>query len=918
MNTLKELLKYGQSFWLDYIRRSLITSGELRRMVEEDGLRGITSNPTIFQKAIAGSPDYDEILRDSVKADPHMDVRNLFEKLSIGDIQLAADILRPVYEESKGIDGFVSLELPPHLARDAQGSIMKARRLWTVIKRPNIMLKVPATREGLRVIETLIAEGINVNVTLIFSLSHYESVANAYIRGLERCKTPQKIASVASFFLSRIDTAVDKKLKEIGTPEALGLQGKIAVANAKMAYKRFKEIFRGNRWDQLSKLGARVQRVLWASTSTKNPSYSDLLYVEEIIGPDTVNSMPPVTLNSFRDHGRLNASLEAGVEEADESLKRLAKLGVELNAITEKLQVDGVDAFSESFNDLMATLDKKRQAILRGQEDIRILKLGKYQEQAAKRLDQLKKTHFIRRIWKKDYTLWSSKSVPEITDRLGWLSLPEIMHDQLDDFVSFAEEIRSQGFKHAVLLGMGGSSLAPEIFQKIFGNKKGYLELIVLDSTHPSAIIALENKIDLRYTLFIVSSKSGTTTETLSLFQYFWKEVGQVSSNCGHHFIAITDPDTPLVNLAKERGFLRVFQANPDVGGRYSALTAFGLLPASLIGMDVHQFLDRAWIMSESCAFCASSDEASGLIIGAALGELTKIGRDKVTFMTSPSISSFPDWIEQIIAESTGKDGKGIVPIIYEPLTLLENYGEDRLFINFFIESDDNAELEKLTQALEAEGHPIINIKLADKLDLSQEIYSWELAIATAGSIIGIHPFNQPDVQMAKDLAKKMMKKAEEEIEDEEDVETMSIEDQDALVWAIKEWIHQAKKGDYMAIQAYLSPNPMITKALQKLRLELLNRLQLATTLGYGPRFLHSTGQLHKGGPNSGLFIQLIDEPEKDLDVPETDYTFGTLIKAQSLGDYKVLKQLGRRVLRINLGKDTMGGLSLLNKLIKE
>lgn len=916
MSALKELSNYGQAFWLDYIRRTLITSSELNSLVEKDGLRGITSNPTIFQKAIAGSTDYDDVIQESVSSDPHMDVKNLLEKLSIEDIQLAADVLKQVYDETDGMDGYVSFELSPHLAHDTEGSISEARRLWKKIDRPNLMLKVPATPEGIPVIETLIAEGINVNVTLMFSLSHYESVAKAYIRGLENCPDPKNVASVASFFLSRIDSAVDKALDEVGSSEALKLKGKIALSNAKLAYKRFKEIFSGEKWEALAKAGAHVQRVLWASTSTKNPAYSDVMYVEELIGSSTINTMPPTTINAFRDHGRVKHTLEEGQDEADISIKKLAELGVSLEEITEKLQKEGVDAFAKSYDELISALEEKQKSILTEKADIRIPRLGEYQSRVAKKVNNLQKNNFIRRIWEKDHTLWSSKPIPEITDRLGWLSLPENMHDQIDDFISFAEEVRSEGFKYVVLLGMGGSSLAPEVYQNIFGNKTGYPELIVLDSTHPSAIRIVEEKIDLPKTLFIVSSKSGTTIETISLFRYFWDKVQQIDDEQSSHFVAITDPRTPLVKLAEERNFRRIFLATPDVGGRYSALTAFGLVPASLIGMDVHKFLDRAWIMSESCAFCVSSNEVFGLIFGAALGELTKIGLDKVTFLTSPSISNFPNWAEQLIAESTGKDGKGIIPIVNEPLTSIKNYQKDRFFIHFFTEKDKDTKVERLIESLESKGHPLISINLIDKENLSQEIYCLELAVATAGSIIGINPFNQPDVQMAKDLAKKMMERTEKGIKDK-DAETLSIDDHTKITKVIKNLFNEARKGDYVAIQAYLSQTPNINEKLQNIRLELLNGLKLTTTLGYGPRFLHSTGQLHKGGPNTGLFIQLIDEPKTDVKVPETNYTFGELIRAQALGDYKALKKLGRRVLRINLKGDVDKGLSSLLKIIQ-
>jgi transaldolase/glucose-6-phosphate isomerase len=624
MNPLRELQKYGQSFWLDYIRRSLITSGELRRLVEEDGLRGVTSNPTIFQKAIAGSSDYDKTITEILKTDPHINSQDLFERLAIEDIQMTADILKPVYNETGGADGFVSLELSPDLAHNTSKTIEEAHRLWKKINRPNLMLKVPATSEGIPVIETLIAEGINVNITLMFSLSHYEAVANAYIKGIDRCKEPDKVSSVASFFVSRIDSIVDKNLDNIGTSEALALKGKIAIANAKTTYKRFQEIFSGERWERLAKRGARLQRPLWASTSTKNPSYSDVLYIEELIGPDTVNTIPPPTMNAFRDHGLPESRLDSGFEEAEAKLNQLKKLGIDFNEITEKLQYDGVNAFSKSYNELLSTLEEKRQAIIRGQKATRTYSLGEYQEKVKNRLNIWRDIGFSRRLWSKDPTIWFEKSVPEITDRLGWLTLPEMMHDQVEGLFSFAEEIKSEGIRNVVLLGMGGSSLAPDVFQNIFGNKNGYPKLIVLDSTHPSTIKSVEEKIDLSKTLFLVSSKSGTTIETLSLFKYFWKKIQGINKNSGQHFVAITDQGTPLMKLAEERGFRHIFTAPSDIGGRYSALTVFGLVPAALIGLDIRQILDQAWMMSESCAFCMLPDETPGLELGATLGELTE------------------------------------------------------------------------------------------------------------------------------------------------------------------------------------------------------------------------------------------------------------------------------------------------------
>ncbi|NQT79099.1 MAG: hypothetical protein HQ555_01740 [Candidatus Aminicenantes bacterium] len=558
-----------------------------------------------------------------------------------------------------------------------------------------------------------------------------------------------------------------------------------------------------------------------------------------------------------------------------------------------------------------------RHELIHGLKDRQVLELGEYKGQVEERLKSWKEQKFSRRLWAKDHTLWFPEPKPEIADRLGWLELPEMKHERLDALSSFAQGVKEEGISNVVLLGMGGSSLAPEVFQKTFGNAPGYPELFVLDSTHPSAIGSMEEKLDLVRTLFLVSSKSGTTLETLSLFRYFWNQMNSLTDKPGSHFVAITDPGTPLMKLAKDRDFRQVFQSNPDVGGRYSAFTDFGLVPAALIGMDIQRLLDRARIASENAAFCDSEDRASGLILGAALGEVAR-SKDKLTFLTSPSLSGFPDWLEQLIAESTGKDGKGMIPVVSEPPSSIEEYGKDRFFVCLSLEGDNEAELEEQRRALEKAGHPTVLINLKEKYDLGQEIFRWEVAIASAGAVLGIHPFNQPDVQLAKDLAHKAMEKRQEpEGESIDPVETFSVEEPEVLTGALKNWVAQAQSGNYIALHAYISPNVSTTRALQRIRSGLLKHTQLATTLGYGPRFLHSTGQLHKGGPNIGLFLQLVDEPSVDLSIPETDYSFNTLIEAQALGDYQALKQRDRRVLRVNLKSDVSGGLDRLKDLIE-
>ncbi|MFQ6108271.1 MAG: bifunctional transaldolase/phosoglucose isomerase [Candidatus Aminicenantales bacterium] len=914
MNPLRALQEYGQSFWLDYIRRSLITSGELERLVEEDGLRGLTSNLTIFQKAMAGSSDYDEAIKNLIHTDIHMDPWTLYEHLAFGDIQMTADVLHPVYEASEGGDGFVCIELPPELAYNSRESIREARRIWKALDRPNIMVKVPATPEGVPVIEALISDGINVNVTLMFSLAHYEAVAHAYLRGVARCPAPHRVASVASFFLSRMDRAVDKILEEMATSQAQSLRGKIAIANAKIVYQRFKKIFSGDDWRRLEKRGARVQRPLWASTGTRNPDYSDVLYVEELIGPHTVNTMLPATLTAFRDHGRVHPSLEEGIEEAEIAFHQLKSLGVEWEKVSDKLQADMVEAFTSSFDSLMKTLEEKRDTIIHGSRESQILSLGGYLSQVDQRLKSWKEKNFARRLWARDYTLWFPEKRAEITERLGWLVLPELMHERIEDFSDFARDIKEEGIAYVVLLGMGGSSLAAEVFQRTFGNAAGFPELIVLDSTHPSSVRSIVDRLDFSRTLFVVSSKSGTTLETLSFFHYFWNQASRRVGRAGRHFVAITDPGTPLMKLARERGFRRIFQAPSDVGGRYSALTDFGLLPAALIGMNIHRLLDRAWVASESNAFCVSEEEASGLILGASLGEIAR-NRDKLTLFTAEKLGSFPDWLEQLIAESTGKDGKGILPVVSEPMVSAELYGKDRFFLLFFLKEEKISRIEDLAQRLEREGHPVIRIILEDEYDIGREIFRWEMAVASAGSVLGIHPFNQPDVQLAKDLVEKAMEKREGgDFGNHEKM--LSVEDSITLSLHLNRWMAEANANDYIALQAFLFPEEKTTEALHKVRLALLKRTRLATTLGFGPRFLHSTGQLHKGGPNKGLFLQLVDEPEEDVAVPEAGYTFGQLIRAQALGDLQALLQRGRRVLRINLKRDVLGGLGRLEELI--
>lgn len=915
-NPLKQITELGQSLWYDFIERGMIQDGELARLVNEDYVTGVTSNPAIFQKAIVGSQAYDAQIEEILAGNPTLPIKDLYEALAIKDIQDATEVLYPVYERTNGADGYVSLEVSPDLAHDTEGTIAEAKRLFEAVGRPNLMIKIPATEAGLPAVTEVIGSGINVNVTLMFSLQNYIDVANAYIAGLEKLAKAggdlSRVASVASFFVSRVDTLLDKLLAETGQPEAEALQGKLAIANAKAAYKKFKEIFGSERFQKLAAKGARVQRPLWASTSTKNPAYRDVLYAEELIGPHTVDTAPPVTIDGLKDHGQIRPSLEEGLDEAEGLLEQLKTFNISYTAATQKLQDDGVVAFAKAFENLLAALEEKRELIVSGQVSPATMDLGQYRESVNVRLKAWDAANVAGRIWQRDPTVWiadpgQAAQTPELVNRLGWLNIGPEMLAEAGNLSAFAAEVKEAGFREVVLLGMGGSSLAPELYMTTFGADNG-LPLTVLDSTHPEQVLAVHRNLgNPAKTLFLVSSKSGGTLETLSFFKYFYNVVGQAKENPGQNFVAITDPGSSLERLAKEKGFRRVFSSPPEVGGRYSALTYFGLVPAALVGVDLPKLLRRANSMATACR--SRAEHNPGLQLGAALGELALAGRDKVTFFTSPKIGAFGMWVEQLIAESLGKHGKGIVPVVDEALGQPAFYNNDRLFVYLRLAGDDNAALDGQVDVLEAAGHPVITIQLDELEDLGQEFFRWEMATAAAGAILKINPFDQPNVELAKVKARELMAEFEQNGFLPAEAPTLDYDDIDAYGPAVGESVTQALKaflsacrpGDYVAIMAYLPYRAEIDAALNDLRLSLRNSLRAATTVGYGPRFLHSTGQLHKGDGNNGLFIQITGTPAEDAPIPDEPYTFATLVAAQAQGDYNALRQNGRRLIRFHI-----------------
>jgi transaldolase/glucose-6-phosphate isomerase len=941
-NPLRSLQVFGQSVWLDYIRRSLITSGELQHLIDDDGVRGVTSNPAIFEKAITGSSDYQDLLQSP--ASRTLDANTLYERLAIRDIRDAADALHPVYNETAKRDGYVSLEVSPALAFDTAATLEEARRLWNAVTRENVMIKVPGTSHGIAAFTQLTAEGINVNVTLLFAQSAYEQVAEAYIAGLERFGQTggdvSRVASVASFFISRIDTAIDDIVTDrlqTSTEAREGallrsLLGRVAIANAKLTYQRYQEIFSGSRWESLAKHGAHTQRLLWASTGTKNPAYRDVVYVEELIGADTVNTMPPATVDAFRDHGRPRASLTEDVDAALDTMSTLDEVGISMKEVTDGLLADGVRLFSDAFEKLLKSVERQARDTGGGRTNRLTYKLPEALATAVRTsLAEWQAEGKMRRLWQRDASLWTGKDEAQW---LGWLGITNGQLAHVQRFTQIAEAAKSAGISDVLLMGMGGSSLCPEVMKKTFGKIQGFPELHVLDSTDPAQVKAVESRLNLERAFFIVSSKSGSTLEPNIFKQYFFDRVMNAigSEAAGSRFVAITDPGSKMQQVAEADRFRRVFFGWPDIGGRYSALSDFGLVPAAAMGVDVSKFLDRTEAMVCACMPSVPVQENPGAVLGNILGvAATQFGRDKVTIVSSPGISGLGAWLEQLIAESTGKQGKGLIPIDRETLLTPDTYGPDRIFVYIKLLSHPDAMQDNSVDALERAGHPVVRIVLDDPYDLGEEFFRWEIATAVAGSILGIHPFDQPDVEASKTATRKLTAAYESSgtLPEEtpifagEDVKLFTDErNADALKQAagsrprlsdyLKAHLDRLRPSDYFALLAYIEMNDTNEGELQSMRDQVFEVKRVATCLAFGPRFLHSTGQAYKGGPNSGVFLQITCDDAVDLPVPGQKYTFGVVKAAQARGDFDVLLTRERRALRVHLGADLSTGLRTL------
>ena len=934
MNPLKQLEACGQSPWLDYLKRSLIEKGELRTMIERDGITGVTSNPPIFEKAIGESDEYKEALK-RFQAQADHSIADIYEHLAIADIRAAADALRPTYEQTQGRDGYVSLECSPYLANDTQATIGEALRLWTAVERPNLMVKVPATPAGIPAIRQLTVRGLNINITLLFSVTVYEQVVEAYISGLEDLKRADgdisKVGSVASIFVSRIDVAIDKRLDKIGDkPLADRLRGKAAIANAKLAYARYKALFSSPRRQALAATGAKTQRLLWASTSTKSPAYKDTMYVEALIGRDTVDTIPPATMDAFRDHGEaIPDVIEQDIAGARALLAELESQGIALKEVTDELVTEGVQQFADSFDKLFAAIARQRRKLLDGDHARMQIGQGSPEMKAAfdAEMEVWRAGGRIRRLWGGDASLWAGTDEDKW---IGWLNIVEQELTDGDRLLVFAEEIKQSGFTDLVLLGMGGSSLGPEVFGDTFGRQSGWPRFRMLDSTDPAQIKAIEKAVDIGKTLFIVSSKSGSTLEPNIFLDYFFERVCSVrgKGKAGEHFIAVTDLGSSLELRAKQLGFAHIFHGIASIGGRYSVLSKFGMVPAAAMGLDVKRLLETVRPMQRACGADVPPAENPGVQLGIALGvAATRFGRDKVTIITSPGIADLGAWLEQLLAESTGKDGRGLIPLAGEPLAVPERYSKDRFFAYLELEGQSDPLQRQTIATLEQAGHPVARISVKDIWHIGQEFFRWEIATAVAGAIIGIDPFNQPDVEASKDKTRALTDDYEKSHRLPEETPVFranglalyadrrnaaELGRHNTLTGYLKGHfgrVHAgAKSGDYVALLAYVERNEAHTELLSAMRARIRDKTRAATCLGFGPRFQHSTGQAYKGGPNSGVFLQITCDDPEDIDVPGHSYSFGVVKAAQASGDLEVLVERGRRALRIHL-KEVDAGL---------
>lgn len=899
-----------------------------------------------LERAIGEGDSYDSALEQCALADPHL----CFESLLIEDVRRAADALLPRFAP-EWASGVVSVDLSPLRAESPAERLEAARQLFRAIDRPNVLIKMPAQADLLTVPEQLLYEGVNIHFTHVYHIDGYERAAECYMRALER-RALENLAlngvfSVISFHVGAIDATVDRQLQnniraaqarsELARVSANAeLLGKIGVANANNVYRRSRDLFNSERFARLRARGALPQRLLWTEIAPISPLQAPMHYVDCLNHAEALLLLEPTLLEHLANHDQDAMQRTLALREAPDILARLAAVGIELDLIARQLLGDAEEMYSEAFAKLIARVDGKRKLLSSGFMRRQTLVLGQYQKPVETELARLRAQKSITRTWACDASLWtdSPQVAAQIENRLGWLRLPTDGRIDREVLRAARDESRRAGWRHLVMLGMGGANITAETLYAIFGQQEGFPALITLDSTDPTAIRDVEAQIDLARTCFIVASKSGSTLETLAMLYYFYDKVQN-----GDQFIAITDPETRLAEEAQRLGFRAIYYNPTDMAGRYAALSYFGMLPIAMLGLDFERLLDRAAEMALACGANVMGNNHPGLWLGTVLGVLARRGLDKLTLLSSPEIAAFGAWVEQLIAESSGKEDKGIIPISGGTVGLPHDYDDDRLFVYLRLETSAQNP-DQAVKMLQEAGHPLVRLDLRDVYDIGAEFFRWQFAAATVGMVLGINPFDEPAVEESKQNTQRLLDAYVEHSAlpqsppaySEDDVSLFADETTAALLHALRQqqalessplsgmlaaFLRLARSGDYIGLLAYLPPRPEYIAQLETLRRQLRHVLRRAVTLGFGPRYLHSTGQLHKAGCDKGVFLQLtVDDPEA-LPIPNLPYSFSVLKQAQAEGDYEALQSRGRRIVRLHLGADPMRGLAKLEAAIQ-
>lgn len=923
MTTLRELNQRGHAPWLHYLRRSFIESGELSGMIDE-GIKGVTVDLSVIGQVIACSSDYDHILSHLQAEGVLLD--DLPRALLVDDVQRAATILNPIYESSDRLDGYVSLPIDPALAQETTETVAAVRHLLADINAPNVMVEIPATEAGIVAIEALTHDGVCVNATHIFSLATYERVAQAYLAGLSAYMRTHSIwrrwpTSVATLAISSLDSVYDELLAPL---DRLDLQGETGIALAQQVYGRYKAVFSGPVWEKMAAKGAHPQRPLWADLRPRDFRFKETHYTDALLAPHCVSSLSPGVLNAVRGEGIHSITLLLQGKWAQEHLAELSALGLD-EAAEKRLAADSVAHLTHDFKLLRDSVRGKREQLEDNWQRLES-ELGRHGTAVNQALSQMCDDRVMCRIWQHDHTVWQPEGM-EIRDRLGWMHLVPVMREQVGRLQQLTESLLADGFTQAVLLGMGGSGLAPQLFADTFNQAalpprpglpaRPHLQLDVLTNTDPGTILALAERIDPARTIFIVASKSGRTVETMAAFNYFYNRVIAAvgEEQAGGHFLAITDAGSPLAEIAASHQFRHCFINAANLTGRFGSLSFIGLVPAVLAGVNMELIFDRAQGMACNAHGCNCPLEGDNYAaqLGTMLGVLAQAGLDKLTIINSPALEGFADWVEQLVAESTGKDGVGIVPVVGEPVGKPGVYGPDRLFVYLRLEGDDSQ--DTAVSELKAASFPVITIHWRDLADLGGQFILWQMATAVAAHHLGVNPFSQPQTAAVKadSLALAERVKAEGELAMPDDELNL------AESAALHKFLERARAGDYIALQAFTPRTKAIDVALKTLRVGLRDRYQLATLVGYGPRCLHTTGQLLKGGRRNGLIVQLIGNVVLDVLIPDiagkpdASLTFGMLKELQAEAEAQVLRRGRRRLARFHLGADALTGLQRLS-----